>query len=144
MTSPYKCSYIGTERDLEYLLASTNVPGWTVDSKKMVKQFQKIWFFFCKYCWMFRVLTKFHDGMTFMEVVAKKQNWCSKKAIFESILEFWICFFFLPRLPRMSFHDETLPALETFNSVCHQKIGNFISNFLVYCSHQVHMCSWAE
>ena len=54
------------------------------------------------------MLARFHQGMTFVEVVAKKQSTLQNRLLF------------LPRLPRMSFPDKTWQALKTFVIICHQ------------------------
>ena len=56
--------------------------------------------------------------MTFVQVM-------EKKSILECLL------FFMPRLPRMSFPDETWQALTTFVILCHQFFLNFL-DFIVH------------
>ena len=68
------------------------------------------------------MLAKFHEGMTFMEVVAKNSLFLSVD-----------CFF--PRLPRMSFPDETWQALKTFTILWHQIFLEFFEVFLDFPIH---------
>ena len=69
------------------------------------------------------MLAKFHQGMTFVEVVAKK------KSTLENRL------FSLPRLPRMSFPHESWQALKTFTILWHQIFLDFFKVFLDFPIH---------
>ena len=66
------------------------------------------------------MLAKFHQGMTFVEVVAKKT------------IYFRVLIVFLPRLPRMSFPDETWQELKSFVTLCHQFFFDFFLDFTVH------------
>ena len=93
---------------------------------------------------MFWVFSKFHKGMTFMDVVAKKWNFGA------------LIFVFLPRLPRISFPYETWQTLKTSVKVCHHffRIFRIVLDFTIHAKviwakikmgtgqHFFHECKW--
>ena len=113
----------GLHSGVEYLLPSSNALWWQKKNSKKKSDFCVINFDKCFVRFWNLSWEDIHGSR------GKKQNWCSKNAIFKA---FWSADLFFPWLARMSFHDEKFQAYKTFVQVCQKNSFLIVLIFGIY------------